>query len=78
MCMYLVPYAIVVDVCYVSMQERQQQEEELKVKEAELIRGNPLLNNPTSFSVKRRFAVLSPCVPSIVPFYNVCIYIWWL
>lgn len=35
--------------------ERQQQEEELKVKEAELIRGNPLLNNPTSFNVKRRW-----------------------
>jgi len=38
-----------------SLQERQQQEEELKVKEAELLRGNPLLNNPTSFNVKRRF-----------------------
>ena len=37
------------------LQERQQQEEELKVKEAELLRGNPLLNNPTSFNVKRRF-----------------------
>ena len=36
------------------VQERQQQEEELKVKEAELIGGNPLLNNPTSVSVKRR------------------------
>ncbi|XP_015961933.1 uncharacterized protein LOC107485911 [Arachis duranensis] len=35
--------------------ERQEQEEELKVKEAELLRGNPLLNNPTSFSVKRRW-----------------------
>jgi protein CWC15 len=35
--------------------ERKQQEEELKVKEAELIRGNPLLNNATSFSVKRRW-----------------------
>ncbi|KAK6935463.1 Pre-mRNA-splicing factor Cwf15/Cwc15 [Dillenia turbinata] len=35
--------------------ERQQQEEELKAKEAELIRGNPLLNNPTSFNVKRRW-----------------------
>ncbi|XP_060209592.1 uncharacterized protein LOC132636651 [Lycium barbarum] len=33
--------------------ERQEQEEELKVKEAELLRGNPLLNNnqPTTFSV---------------------------
>lgn len=30
------------------------QEEELKMKEAELIRGNPLLNNATSFNVKRR------------------------
>ncbi|WVZ24326.1 hypothetical protein V8G54_002870 [Vigna mungo] len=36
-------------------QERQEQEEELKVKEAELLRGNPLLNNPTSFNVKRRW-----------------------
>ncbi|XP_027336015.1 protein CWC15 homolog [Abrus precatorius] len=35
--------------------ERQQQEEELKVKEAELLRGNPLLNNSTSFNVKRRW-----------------------
>ncbi|XP_058105653.1 uncharacterized protein LOC131249104 [Magnolia sinica] len=35
--------------------DRQKQEEELKVKEAELIRGNPLLNNPTSFNVKRRW-----------------------
>jgi protein CWC15 len=37
-------------------QERQQKEEELKVKEAELLRGNPLLNNPVAtFSVKRRW-----------------------
>lgn len=38
-------------------QERQQQEEDLKVKEAELVRGNPLLNfqNPTNFNVKRRW-----------------------
>jgi len=36
--------------------ERQEQEEQLKVKEAELIRGNPLLNNnTTSFNVKRRW-----------------------
>ncbi|KAJ7963576.1 Protein CWC15 like [Quillaja saponaria] len=35
--------------------ERQQREEDLKVKEAELLRGNPLLNNPTSFNVKRRW-----------------------
>ncbi|XP_028751819.1 protein CWC15 homolog [Neltuma alba] len=35
--------------------ERQQREEELKVKESELMRGNPLLNNPTSFNVKRRW-----------------------
>ncbi|KAL4181545.1 hypothetical protein AMTRI_Chr12g271680 [Amborella trichopoda] len=34
--------------------ERQKQEEELKAKEAELIRGNPLLNS-TSFNVKRRW-----------------------
>ncbi|KAI4315261.1 hypothetical protein L6164_028091 [Bauhinia variegata] len=35
--------------------ERQEREEELKAKEAELLRGNPLLNNPTSFNVKRRW-----------------------
>jgi hypothetical protein len=35
-------------------QERQQQDQEMKVKEAELVRGNPLLN-PTSFTVKRRY-----------------------
>ncbi|KAL5548718.1 hypothetical protein UlMin_003949 [Ulmus minor] len=35
--------------------ERLEREEELKVKEAELLRGNPLLNNPASFSVKRRW-----------------------
>ncbi|KAL2245199.1 protein CWC15 homolog A [Sesamum indicum] len=36
-------------------EERQKQEEELKAKEEQLLRGNPLLNNPTSFSVKRRW-----------------------
>ncbi|XP_076934922.1 uncharacterized protein LOC143601384 [Bidens hawaiensis] len=36
-------------------QEREELEEELKRKEAETIRGNPLLNNPTSFNVKRRW-----------------------
>ncbi|KAK9676075.1 hypothetical protein RND81_11G052000 [Saponaria officinalis] len=37
--------------------ERQLQAEELKTKEAELMRGNPLLNinNPTNFNVKRRW-----------------------
>ncbi|XP_010324238.1 uncharacterized protein [Solanum lycopersicum] len=35
--------------------ERQEQEEELKAKEAELLKGNPLINQPTSFSVKRRW-----------------------
>lgn len=40
-------------ICFI--QEREEQEEELKLKEAELIRGNPLLNNPTSFNVKRRY-----------------------
>ncbi|KAJ4732341.1 hypothetical protein LUZ62_061032 [Rhynchospora pubera] len=37
--------------------EREEQEEELKAKEAELMRGNPLINinNSTSFSVKRRW-----------------------
>ncbi|XP_051135129.1 uncharacterized protein LOC127254204 [Andrographis paniculata] len=36
-------------------EERQRQEEELKAKEEQLLLGNPLLNNPTSFSVKRRW-----------------------
>ncbi|PKA61660.1 hypothetical protein AXF42_Ash018641 [Apostasia shenzhenica] len=37
--------------------DRQKQEEELKAKEAELMRGNPLINinNSTSFNVKRRW-----------------------
>ncbi|GAB2284799.1 hypothetical protein Dimus_019252 [Dionaea muscipula] len=35
--------------------DREEQEEQLKVKEAELMRGNPLLNNPTNFSLKRRW-----------------------
>jgi len=50
------------------MQERQKQEEELKAKEAELVRGNPLLNfnNPTNFNVKRRLvAVNLPCCLNI-------------
>ncbi|KAL3614835.1 hypothetical protein CASFOL_040496 [Castilleja foliolosa] len=36
-------------------EEREMQEEELKAKEEQLMRGNPLLNNPTSFTVKRRW-----------------------
>ncbi|XP_012071076.1 protein CWC15 homolog [Jatropha curcas] len=36
-------------------QEQLRAAEELKVKEEQLLRGNPLLNNPTSFSVKRRW-----------------------
>lgn len=42
------------------MQEKQEQEEELKAKEAELMRGNPLINvnNSTSFNVKRRFVLI--------------------
>ncbi|KAJ0920652.1 putative pre-mRNA-splicing factor Cwf15/Cwc15 [Helianthus annuus] len=40
-------------------QERQEREEELKLKEAETIRGNPLLNNATSFNVKRRLVAIS-------------------
>ncbi|KAL0310925.1 UNVERIFIED_CONTAM: protein CWC15A [Sesamum angustifolium] len=36
-------------------EEQEKQEEELKAKEEQLLRGNPLLNNPTSFSVKRRW-----------------------
>ncbi|KAG5578834.1 hypothetical protein H5410_049461 [Solanum commersonii] len=45
------------DVDVKSGGERLEQEEELKAKEAELLRGNPLLNNnqPTTFSVKRRW-----------------------
>ncbi|KAL5713020.1 hypothetical protein ACHQM5_015137 [Ranunculus cassubicifolius] len=35
--------------------ERLEKAEELKVKEAELVRGNPLLNSATSFNVKRRW-----------------------
>lgn len=35
--------------------DRQQQEEDMKVKESELIRGNPLLNPTGSFAVKRRW-----------------------
>jgi len=38
------------------MQEKEQQMEELNAKEEELLKGNPLLNTPTSFSVKRRLA----------------------
>lgn len=36
------------------LQEKEQWEEEAKAKEADLLVGNPLLNNPTSFNVKRR------------------------
>ncbi|KAJ9182490.1 hypothetical protein P3X46_006481 [Hevea brasiliensis] len=36
-------------------QEQQRAAEELKAKEEQLLRGNPLLNNPTSFNVKRRW-----------------------
>ncbi|KAJ8765085.1 hypothetical protein K2173_010567 [Erythroxylum novogranatense] len=36
-------------------QEQQRVAEELKAKEEQLLRGNPLLNNPTSFNVKRRW-----------------------
>ncbi|KAJ4977268.1 hypothetical protein NE237_002374 [Protea cynaroides] len=36
-------------------EEKLRKEEELKLKEAEHLRGNPLLNNPTSFNVKRRW-----------------------
>ncbi|KAH6793466.1 Cwf15 / Cwc15 cell cycle control family protein [Perilla frutescens var. hirtella] len=36
-------------------EERLQQEEELKAKEEQLLRGNPLLNDSSSFSVKRRW-----------------------
>jgi protein CWC15 len=43
-----------------SLQDRQQAEEEAKMKEAELMRGNPLINinNPGSFSIKRRLGVV--------------------
>ncbi|WCJ33137.1 Cwf15 / Cwc15 cell cycle control family protein [Euphorbia peplus] len=36
-------------------QEQERAVEELKVKEEQLLKGNPLLNNPTSFNVKRRW-----------------------
>ncbi|KAM7492799.1 hypothetical protein LguiA_035720 [Lonicera macranthoides] len=51
----MVPYETNGMVVMGLVQERQQQEDELKVKEAELIRENLLLSNPTSFSVKRRW-----------------------
>eukprot|EP00850_Spirogloea_muscicola_P000683 SM000002S05763 [mRNA] locus=s2:2073361:2074817:- [translate_table: standard] len=35
--------------------ERQQQEVDLRARESELVRGNPLLNQPASFTVKRRW-----------------------
>jgi len=36
-------------------EEREKQDEDLKAKEQQLLLGNPLLNNPASFSVKRRW-----------------------
>ncbi|KAB5521252.1 hypothetical protein DKX38_025571 [Salix brachista] len=36
-------------------QDQLQMAEELKVKEEQLLRGNPLLNNATTFNVKRRW-----------------------
>ncbi|XP_050216819.1 uncharacterized protein LOC126667784 [Mercurialis annua] len=36
-------------------QEQLEAAEELKVKEEQLLKGNPLLNNPTSFNVKKRW-----------------------
>lgn len=36
-------------------QEQEQAAEELKAKEEQLLRGNPLINNPTSFGAKRRW-----------------------
>ncbi|KAG5254733.1 hypothetical protein OIU76_019492 [Salix suchowensis] len=36
-------------------QDQLQMAEELKVKEEQLLRGNPLLNNPTTFNIKRRW-----------------------
>lgn len=49
-------------------QERQEREEELKVKEAELLRGNPLLNGATatSFSVKRRLVKILLKASSVI------------
>ncbi|KAF5730451.1 hypothetical protein HS088_TW19G00040 [Tripterygium wilfordii] len=35
--------------------EKEQMEEQLKAKEAEVLRGNPLINSATSFNVKRRW-----------------------
>lgn len=45
------------NICIIPIfQEKQQQMEELNAKEEELLKGNPLLNAPTSFNVKRRLA----------------------
>lgn len=55
MLIVLMPLVSLILIDVLHLQERQQQEEELKAKEAELIRGNPLLNSATSFNVKRRF-----------------------
>jgi hypothetical protein len=46
------------------LQERQQAEEEAKMKEAELMRGNPLINmnNSGSFNVKIRLGIVMPTV----------------
>lgn len=50
-------YFFVSNICIAHIfQEKQQQMEELNAKEEELLKGNPLLNAPTSFSVKRRLA----------------------
>lgn len=59
---------IVTNVTFMLPQERQEREEELKVKEAELLRGNPLLNGATatSFSVKRRLVKILLKASSVI------------
>ena len=41
-------------LCFMFLQDQLLMAEELKAKEEQLLRGNPLLNNPTTFNVKRR------------------------
>ena len=43
----------VIFIVFLHLQERLEREEECEVKEAKLLRGNPLLNNPASFIFKK-------------------------
>jgi protein CWC15 len=53
------------------LQDRQQAEEEAKLKEAELMRGNPLINmnNAGSFNVKRRLKQYCSFLCRIIAFF---------